>query len=100
MTHFVTEANDLALFDDIMRIGFFRQTGLLIDYTKSSSNDDIKPQSIVSKMIVPQLHETEMSKTSAKFVSPAEIFSLETEHADLCTTGIHPDRVGKNRNAE
>ena len=100
ITYLVAEVNNLALFDDVTRIGCFRRTGLLVDYTKSSSNDDIKPQGIVSKIVVPESHETGMSDTNAEFASPVETFSPETEHADLHAAGIHPDRVGEDRNAE
>ena len=44
ITHLVAEASNLFLFDDATHIGCFRQTRLLMDYTKSSSNDDIKPR--------------------------------------------------------
>ena len=100
MTHLVAEANDLALFDDVMRIGCFRRTGLLMDYTKSSSDDDIKPQGIVSKIVVPESYETEMSDTNVQFASPTETFSPESEHTDLYAADIHPDGVGEDGNAE
>ena len=53
MTHLVAEANDLALMDDRMRVGFFKRTGLLIDYSKSEFDDDVKTQGVASKIVVP-----------------------------------------------
>ena len=100
MTHLVAEANELALFYDVMRICCFRRTGLLMDYTKSSSDDDIKPQGIVSKIVFPDSYETEMSDTSVEFANPTETFSPETEHTDLHVADVHPDGVGEDGNAE
>ena len=92
MTSLVTQANDLALFDDYTRTGYFRKTGSLMDCTTHSSDDGIKPQGIVSKIVVNDLHETEIFDTNIEFANPTETFSLETEHADLHATDAHPDR--------
>ena len=51
MTHLVAEANDLALMDDRMRVGCFKCTGLLMDYTKSEFDDDIKPKALCPKLL-------------------------------------------------
>ena len=50
MTSLVAEANDLALMDDRMRVGYFRRTGSIMDYAKSEFDDNIKPQGVVSKI--------------------------------------------------
>ena len=94
MTKLVTEANGLALFDDSMRIGCFRRTGLLMDCTKSNSDDDIKPKGIFSKIVVPDSYETETSDTNVEFANPKETFSPETEHTDSHDAEIHHDGLG------
>ena len=43
MAYLVAEANNLSLIDDYMRVGCFRRIELLIEYTKSKFDDDIKP---------------------------------------------------------
>ena len=43
MTHLVAKGNNLALIDDRMRIECFKHIGLLIEYTKSKFDNDIKP---------------------------------------------------------
>ena len=43
MTHLVAEANNLALMDDCMRVGCFKHAGLLMEYTKSKFDADMKP---------------------------------------------------------
>ena len=100
MTNFVAEAKDLALFDNCMRIGCFRRTGLLMDYTKSDSDKDIKPQGVISTIVMPDSYETETSNTDVEFENPTETFSPETENEDLDATDIHPDGVGENRHLE
>ena len=56
VTNLVTEANYLALVDNNVRIFCLRLTELLIDYTKFDSDEKIKPQGIVSKMVTPNSH--------------------------------------------
>ena len=49
MTDLVAEANDFALLDDYIRVGDFRRAGLLMDYTTSDNDDDIKHQCVITK---------------------------------------------------
>ena len=49
-----------------------------MDYTKSNSDDGIKPQCIVSKIVVPDSYETETSDTNVEFENPTDSFSPET----------------------
>ena len=69
MTNLVAEANDLDFFDDRMHTCCFRRTGSFMDCTKYNSDDDIKSQGIVSKIVVPDSCETENSDTNVEFAN-------------------------------
>ena len=71
-----------------------------MDYTKSDSDKDIKPQGVISTIVMPDSYETETSNTDVEFENPTETFSPETENEDLDATHIHPDGVGDNRHLD
>ena len=52
-TNLVAEVNDLVFLDDHMRVGYFRRTGLLIYYTKSDADNDIKSQGVITAIVIP-----------------------------------------------
>ena len=78
-----------------MRIGCFRRTRLL-ECTKSDSDDDIKPQDIVSTIVTPDSHESETFDTNVEFANPTETFILKTENAHLHAADIYPDGVAED----
>ena len=100
ITNLVTDANDLAIFDDRMRMCCFRRTELLMDCKKSNRDDYVKPQGIVSKIVVPDSCKTETFDTNVEFENRKEKFSSETEHVDSHDADLHPDGVVEDGNLE
>ena len=93
MTNLVAEASDLALIDDRMCVGYFKRTGLLMEYTKSKFDDDIKPQGVVSKIIVSDSHEIIDDNLNNAYLAPAESVTPESQYGAIEDLDIHPDGV-------
>ena len=87
--HLVAEANDLALMDDHMRVGCFKRTGLLIEYTKSKFDDDIKLQGVVSKIVVSNSHEIINNNLNNAYLSPTESVIPESQHDAIKDSDIY-----------
>ena len=100
MINLATEANDLALMDDRMRIGCFRRTGLLMDYTKYEFDGDIKAQGVVSKMVVPDSYENIETNTETESLAPTEYVTPENQEGNIEYSDVHPDGVGQDENSE
>ena len=97
MTHLVAEANDLALMDDRMRAGCFKRAGLLMEHTKSEFDDDIKPQGVASKIVVPDSCEIINDNL---YLAPAESVAPESHDGAIEDSDIHPDGVGQDKDSE
>ena len=100
MTHLVAEANDLALMDDRMRVGCFKRTGLLMEYAKSKFDDDIKPQGVVSKIVVPDSHKIIDDNLNNVYLAPTESVTPESQHGAIEDSDIHPDGVSQDKDSE
>ena len=75
INNFIAEATDVTIKKDDLHIGCFKRTGCLMHFTKSDSNNKIRPQSVVSKMDVTLT--CIRPEDASKFVSPLETTSPE-----------------------
>ena len=71
-----------------------------MDYTKSECDDDIKPQGVVSNIIIPDSYENFDPNSNNEFSAPTESFVPETEEGIVEDSDIHPDGVGQDDNSE
>ena len=71
INNIVAKSNDITMMNDDARVGYFLRTGCLLEFTKSSNDDKIKPQGVVSKIVIPDT--TIYTAThSADIFSPTE----------------------------
>ena len=71
-----------------------------MDYTKSEFDDDMKPQGIVSKIVVPDSYENIETNSGTEFLAPTETVTQENQEGDVEDSDIHPDGVGQDKNSE
>ena len=72
-----------------------------MDYVKSECDDDIKPQGVASKIVVPDSYENPNpnSNSNPEFSAPTESFEPENESPSIDGSDIHPDGVGQDENS-
>ena len=75
INNLIAEATDATIKKDDLRIGCFDRTWCLMHFTKSDTDDEIRPQGVVSKIDVPLTHIR--PEDASKFVSPLETTSPE-----------------------
>lgn len=92
INHLVTNANDEALHNDTMRLGCFTRTGGLMTYTKSESDNLIKPQRVISKITMPEVYNPKDYElpNSTEYVSPTDVLNPEN---DSGSSDIHEDNL-------
>ena len=71
INNIVAEANDVTMMNDGARVGCFLRTGCLLEFTKSSNDDKIKPQGVTSKIVIPETNIYAATDSSDVF-SPTE----------------------------
>ena len=71
INYIVAEANDITMRNDNARVGWFLRTGCLLEFTKSSNDDKIKPQGVKSKIVIPETN-IHAATDSSELFSPTE----------------------------
>ena len=71
-----------------------------MEYAKSKFDDDIKPQGVVSKIAVPDLHEIINNNLNNAYLAPAESVTPESQYGAIEDLDIHPDGVSQDKDSE
>ena len=78
INNIVAEANGVTMMNNGVRVGFFLRTGCLLELTKSSNDDKIKPQGVTSEIVIPET-------TTCAAMDSSDVFSP--------TEGQSPDEI-------
>jgi len=71
-----------------------------MDYAKSEFDDDVKPQGVASKIVMPDLHEITDVNLNNAFLAPTESVAPESQDGTIEDPDIHPDGVGQDKDSE
>ena len=95
LSHLVAKATDLAMKNDDMRIGCFRRTGCLLTYHPSVKDDEIKPQGVISKIVVTVTYD---NNNNNNFTAPSEQVTPEQELGEA-TDDVYDNEHASDVNA-
>lgn len=76
LSHLAAEAADMAMKDDEMRIGCFRRVGCLITHHPSDEDNEIKPQGVTLKLLIPATYD---NSDDNNFAEPSKQVAPEQE---------------------
>ena len=69
-------------------------------HAKSEFDDDIKPQGVVSKIVVPDSCEIIDDNLNNACLAPTESVTPESQDGAIEDSDIHPDGVGQDKDSE
>lgn len=92
MSHIVAAATETVLKDDESRVGCFVRTGCLLEFTRSDNDDLIKPQGVVSKIVIPltNIYASEIDD----IVHPTPDAQDNLAHSDLVDDDVYQTSEG------
>ena len=71
MSNLVTKANDIALENDNIRVGYFVRTSRLIEFAKSDVDKLIKPQGTINKIVIPDSYTGSNNLDNNEWILPS-----------------------------